>query len=400
MPRFSPFRGVRFDPDRAALQEVTAPPYDVIDAADRRTLVARHPDNVVRVDLPEAEDGDDPYDVAPRLLARWQAEGLLVREQTPSFYVHRMDFTDETGLQRSTLGVLGALDLERPGEGGILPHEHTTPKAKSDRLRMLQVCQANLSAVWGLVPAPGLSDLLDLDDAPSGDFTDPDGVRHRLWVVSDPERRDAIGATVSAAPVVIADGHHRYETSLAYRDERRARDGAGPWDATLLWAVELAESQLCVLPIHRLLSGLDAPDGLVAALEGFFHTEAYVEPGDLDESTVADLVDRGALALVLADRTLLLQPRAGAFEGVRDLDTSRLDAALTEAPTHDLSFQHGVTNVVRRVRDGEAEAGVLLRPASVTQILDIAHGGERMPPKTTFFHPKPPTGLVLRLLDE
>src|SRR5262245_56242977 len=256
MPDFAPFRGLRFDPDRVDLATVTAPPYDVIDEEQRAALVARHPDNIVRVDLPAAEDGRDPYEVAPQLLADWEASGLLLRDEEPAFYVHAMDFVDDDGHERTTVGVLGGLHLERPGEGGILPHEHTTPKAKSDRLRMLQVCRANLSAVWGLVPAPGLTALLTLDEAPIADFSDDDGVRHRFWKVDEPARVAAIAAAVSSAPFVIADGHHRYETSLQYRDERRASDGDGPWDAALVWAVELAEDQLCVRPIHRLIASL------------------------------------------------------------------------------------------------------------------------------------------------
>jgi uncharacterized protein (DUF1015 family) len=399
MPEFSPFRGVRYDAARVDLADVTAPPYDVIDEEQRAALVARHRNNVVRVDLPAAEDGRDPYEVAPALIREWEAEGTLVRDAEPSFYVHRMDFVDDAGVARSTVGVLGALRLERPGEGGILPHEHTTPKAKSDRLRMLQVCEANLSAVWGLVPAAGLAALLEVGDAPVGDFTDEDDVRHRFWVVDDPERIAAIATAVSSAPFVIADGHHRYETSLQYRDERRARDGDGPWDATLAWAVELAEEQLCVRPIHRLIAGL--PDGVdvLEALMPFYAPEPFPVDEPYDEATVAALVDAGGIGLLLPDEPWLLVPRPGAFDGVRELDTTRLDVALAGVPPHELTYQHGVGNVVRRVAKGEAQAGVLLRPAPVSQILEIAHGGERMPPKTTFFHPKPVTGLVIRPFD-
>jgi uncharacterized protein (DUF1015 family) len=400
MPAFAPFRGVRFDPERTVAADVTAPPYDVIDEEQRAALIERCADNVVRVDLPSGEDGRDPYDVAPALLAAWQAEGTLIRDPAPAFYVYRLDFVDDAGIERSTTGVFGALTLERPGEGGILPHEHTTPKAKSDRLRMLQVCEANLSAVWGLVPASGLTTLLSIDRPALGDFVDDDGVRHRFWVVDEPVTVDAISAAVSGAPMVIADGHHRYETSLAYRDERRQTDGSGPWDAALFWAVELSEEQLCVRPIHRLLAGLPDDIDLVAALAPSFEVGVLGPPDALDDRVVAQLVDEGALALVRPDETLLLRPRPGAFAGLRDLDTVRLDAALAALPPHELTYQHGVGNVVRRVQKGDAQAGVLLRPASVPQILDIAHGGERMPPKTTFFHPKPRTGLVLRLLDE
>jgi uncharacterized protein (DUF1015 family) len=399
MPEFAPFRGLRYDTSRVDLAEVTAPPYDVIDEEQRAALVARHDHNIVRVDLPAAEDGHDPYEVAPSLLAGWEADGVLHRDQQPAFYVHAMDFVDDTGVARTTTGVLGALRLEAPGEGGILPHEHTTPKAKSDRLRMLEVCEANLSAVWGLAPAAGLTDLLQIDATPVADFTDDDGVRHRFWVLVDPERVEAIATAVSAVPLVIADGHHRYETSLQYRDERRASGGEGPWDSTLVWVVELAEDQLCVRPIHRLVSGL--PDGvdLLEALMPYYAPEPFPVDEPLEEDAVAALVEAGGIGLVLPDELYLLAPRPGVFDSVRDLDTTRLDVALADLPPHELAYQHGVGNVVRRVAKGDAQGGVLLRPAPVEQILEIARGGERMPPKTTFFHPKPCTGLVIRPLD-
>jgi uncharacterized protein (DUF1015 family) len=394
VPRFEPFPGIRYDFDRVDPAEVTAPPYDVIDAEERAVLAARHPNNTVVIDLPVG-DGDS-YQDAAATFEQWQRDGVL-RADAPSFYVYRMDYADELGRPRHTTGVLGALELSRPGEGGILPHEHTTPKAKSDRLNLLRATSANLSAVWGLSPAAGLTNLLDTTDAPAASWADDDGVTHSLWVVDDPDRLDKISSTVSSTPVVIADGHHRYETSLAYRDERRdAAGGAGgAYDAVMTYVVELADEQLTVLPIHRLIAGLPEGFDLRAALEPFF----FVTPaGPVDHGTTASMRSQGVLVLVEPSRVSLLTPKPEAFEGVRDLDTVRLDAALADLPDHDLSFQHGVDNVVRAVDRGEAQAGVLLRPATVRQIISIAHGGERMPPKTTFFHPKPRTGVVFRTL--
>ena len=395
MPRFEPFPGVRYDLAAVAAADVTAPPYDVLDADDRAALVARHPHNVVVVDLPV--DGDDPYGDADRTFRRWLDEGVLVRDE-PAFYVYRMSFTDDAGVAHHTTGVVGALELSRPGEGGILPHEQTTKKAKTDRLDLLRATRANLSAVWGLSPAAGLSSLLESDDAPTASWTDDDGVDHAYWVVDDPARVDAIAAAIAAEPVVIADGHHRYETSLAYRDERRAADGDAPsgHDLVMTYVVELVDDELTVLPIHRLISGLPDDLDLAAALEPWFVVEPAPEPTTL---TVAALVDRGALCLVGPDGAWWLTPRPEALAGARDLDTSRLDAALADLPPHELVFQHGIDNIATRVGRGDAQWGVLLRPATVAQIVDIAHGGERMPPKTTFFHPKPRTGVVFRTLD-
>jgi len=392
VPRFEPFPGIRYDFDHVDPAAVTAPPYDVIDADDRAALAARHTNNTVVIDLPVG-DGD-PYAVAAETFQRWQDEGVL-RADAPSFYVYRMDYLDELGRPRHTTGVLGALELSRPGEGGILPHEHTTPKAKSDRLNLLRSTSANLSAVWGLSPASGLSTLLETNEAPTASWVDGDGVTHTLWVIDDADRLDKISATVASAPVVIADGHHRYETSLAYRDERRAAaDGVpGDYDLVMTYVVELADEQLTVLPIHRLIKGLPEGFDLRGALEPFF---VVTPAGALDHGMTAAMKAQGFLVLVERDRVSLLTPKAEAMEGLRNLDTVRLDAALAGLPEHDLSFQHGVDNVARAVDRGDAQAGVLLRPATVRQIIDIAHGGERMPPKTTFFHPKPRTGIVYR----
>jgi uncharacterized protein (DUF1015 family) len=310
-----------------------------------------------------------------------------------------MSHDDEHGERRHTTGVFGALHLSRPGEGGILPHEHTTPKAKSDRLNLTRATRANLSAVWGLSASAGLSALLTLADPPLAEWDDDAGVSHAVWRVDDPDRIAAIAELADAAPVVIADGHHRYETALTYRDElNEAGDDRSPGgDSVLVYLVELADDELSVLPIHRLVSGLAADFDLLGALEPFFEARPAGQIG----ADIADrMVEQGGLTLVLPDAAWFLVPRPAAMAGVRDLDTSRLDVALAALPPHELVFQHGVDQVVDRVDRGEAQAGVLLRPAGVGQIIEIAHGGERMPPKTTFFHPKPRTGVVFRLLDE
>ena len=401
MSRFQPFRALRYDPSRVDLADVTVPPYDVIDEPERARLVARHADSAIRIDLPVAAPAEavDVYQAAAELLAEWQATGVLVRDDAPGFYGYRMTFIGSDGEPRHTTGVFGALALAEPGDGHILPHEFTTPKAKSDRLRLTQATHANLSAVWGLSASAGLTELIDPGDATATTWTDEAGIEHSLWPIFDADRLAAIADLADAAPVVIADGHHRYETALTYRTEQRAlgADGDPGAESVLLYLVELAEDELTVLPIHRLLSGL--PDGfdLREALAPFFD----IEPAPLlGPDLAAAMSAAGALTLVLPDGAWFLKPTPELNAQARDLDTSRLDVALATLPPHDLVFQHGVDHVVDRVTAGDAQAGVLLRPATVGQILEIAHGGERMPPKTTFFHPKPRTGVVFRLLDE
>lgn len=395
MARFDPFAGIRYDLTRSELGRVIAPPYDVIDEHERAELVARDPHNAVQIDLPSEADGDRRYEVAHDLLEAWLADGTLVIDERPSFTIYRMTAVDDAGVERRTTGVIGALELSPPGTD-ILPHEHTTPKAKSDRLDLLRSCRANLSAIWGLSLAKGLSDLLPVDGPPLADVVDEDGVRHTIWRIDDPDACAPIAEAVSEHSIVVADGHHRYETSLAYKGEREAAEGdPGPAGATMAFVVELVEDELTVHAIHRLLGGLPGDLDLVAALAPWFEDVGPPPPG---EPVTTAMVAAGCLTLVLPGREVLLRPRPEALADARDLDSSRLDVGLAALPAHQLSYQHGVDNVRAAVATGAAQAGVLLRPASVAQIEATAHGGERMPPKTTFFHPKPKTGLVFRRL--
>jgi uncharacterized protein (DUF1015 family) len=393
--RFQPFPGIRYDPGRVELGAVISPPYDVIDDAQRAELAGRDPHNAVRVDLPVPEGGADAYATARTLLDGWRRDGVLVTDDRPTFTVYRMAYADDAGVARHTTGVIGALELTPPGTD-ILPHEHTTPKARSDRLDLLRATRANTSAIWGLSLAKGLTDLLPTGGPPTAEVDDGEGVVHTVWVVDDPATCAAIAEAVADQPVVIADGHHRYETSLAYLAERRASEGdPGPAAATLAYLVELVEDELTVRAIHRLLSGLPAGFDLVAALDPWFEPIGAPPVG---VPLTAAMDEAGALGVITATGEALLRPRPEALVDARDLDSARLDVALAALPPHELRFQHGVDNVRAAVASGDAQAGVLLRPATVAQIEATAHGGERMPPKTTFFHPKLKTGLVFRAL--
>jgi uncharacterized protein (DUF1015 family) len=390
--RFLPFPGLRYDLDRVDLGAVISPPYDVIDDAQRAELAGRDPHNAVHLDVPAADGDRDRYAVARELLAAWRREGVLVDDDRPSFTVYRLAYDDDAGVPRRTTGVIGALELSPPGTD-ILPHEHTTPKARSDRLDLMRATRANTSAIWGLSLAKGLTGLLPTGDAPTATVDDGEGVVHSVWVVDDPATCAAIADAVAEVPVVIADGHHRYETSLAYLDERRAAGDPGGATATLAYLVELVEDELTVRAIHRLVDGLPAGFDLVAALDPWFEP-AGPPPEGVPITTAMDRA--GALCAVTPGGEVLLRPRPEALADARDLDSARLDVALAALPPHTLRFQHGADNVRAAVANGDAQAGVLLRPATVAQIEATAHGGERMPPKTTFFHPKLKTGLVFR----
>ena len=393
MPRFEPFTAVRYDTDRVVIDEVVAPPYDVTGPDEREALAARSPHNVVHVDLPRAAPGEDPYAAAGARFDEWLAEGVLAVDEQPGFYVYRMGWRDETGRAGQTTGVVGALELAPPGENGVLPHERTMGKPKDDRLNLLRACRANLSPVWCLSMAPGLAALCQPTGAPVARATDDDGVHHRLWAITQAGVQAAIRDLVASAPAVIADGHHRYETALAYRDELRSATGeAGEADFLMTLVVELTDEQVHVRPIHRLLSGLPEGFDLVGALAQWF--EPVGAGPDVDVDGLPDrMAGAGALALVLPDGAWLLRPRHAAAD---QPDSELLERAVAALPPHSLDFQHSADTVAKAVTAGEAQAGVLLRPVAMGHIAAAAAAGRRLPEKTTFFAPKPRTGMVFR----
>lgn len=395
MPRFEPFAALRFHPD-LPLGVVTAPPYDVLSEADAEALRASHGRNIVHVDLPREADGPLRYDRAGRTLQHWRDDATLVTDERPSFTLYRMRFTDEAGRQRHTVGVLGALEVVDEGAAGVLPHERTTPKAKTDRLDLTRATSANLSPVWGLSLTAGLTDVLREPGQPAGSFTDEHGVEHSVERVDDPARVDAIAAAVGANPVLIADGHHRYAISRTFRDEVRARAGsATDAELTLTFVAELVEDQLSIDAIHRVYRGLDSA-ALAERLAGYFEP---TEAGPIDATAAAQVTQRAALCFVRPDGTgVWLTPRPERFEGVRQLDGALLEAALDGVDVA-VDYQHGVDRTVALVTSGAADAAVLIRPTSIAEIRRTADERLLMPPKSTFFTPKLRTGLVVRPLD-
>ncbi|MEZ5169722.1 MAG: DUF1015 domain-containing protein [Acidimicrobiia bacterium] len=402
MPEFRPFRGLRYDLATlgAALDAVAAPPYDVIDDVERRELAARDPYNSVRLILPE---GDDPYLQAATDLAAWRAAGVLRLDDEPAFYGYTMTATGADGAQRRTRGVLGALAVGEPEEVGILPHERTLPKARSDRLALLTATRANLDPIWGLTPATGLGELLDAPVAMA--CLDDDGVRHEFAPITDTGSITAIEELVGSAPIVLADGHHRFETAKNFA-AGDTTPGAG---SVMALVVELAPDELTIRPIHRLITGLPGGTDLRTLLAPSFDvTDAGPNTAEglsaLEERMVADgglgLVDDEGLAFVAPTART---PHPDDFEPpADDTDAARFEAAV--APLlgdASVDYRGGdVTTIASLVGTPAAQAAMLLRPVSVEQTRQASEAGIRMPQKTTFFWPKPRTGAVFRLLDE
>jgi uncharacterized protein (DUF1015 family) len=395
VPRFEPFAAVRYDHSRVEPADVLAPPYDVIGADELQRLESRSPYNVVHIDLARDDPARNRYDAARCRMQEWIEAGVLLRDDEPAFYLYRMGWHDEDGRPLQTTGVLGALALDPERSGQVLPHERTMAKPMDDRLRLMRACRANLSPIWGLSLGTGLDAVAPPPEGPLLRVTDDGGVHHRLWRLSGRGTIETVQASVGAGPVVIADGHHRYETALAYQAERRAAGaGAGPHDLTLAFVSDLASMEAGVRPIHRLIGGLPEHFPVREAMAASFLLLPV--PGG-PEALPGLMVARGGLGLVVGREAYVLQPRVTAGETV---DSELLELALTPFPAHTTRYHHDVAEVLVLLDKGEAQAAVLLRPTSVGQIEAAAREGRRLPQKSTFFHPKPRTGVAFRLLDE
>lgn len=392
VPRFEPFRGTRYDVSAVRFDEVIAPPYDVVGSAERDLLAHRSPLNAIHLELPEADlvSGRDRYVAAADLLDSWLESRVLVEDGAPAFYPYRMTSADGT----VTTGVIGALAI---GDD-VLPHEETMPKPKSDRLDLLRATGTNLSPIWGLSLTPGLTATFAPAGPPVEDAYDDEGVRHELWVLDDPSVVAKVRDAVNASPVVIADGHHRYETARTYRDEVRRANGDEPGDHDLImtFVVELTESELHVRAIHRMIEGL-APESDPGALFGRYFD--VVHAGPATEAVVGALEGSGSVGAVTSSGAWLMTARAGAFEDAgTDLVAGLVDICLRDSPDASVTYTARWQEALEEVTSGRVQLAILLRPVTVAQISAWAGARRRMPAKTTYFYPKPRTGMVYRVL--
>jgi uncharacterized protein (DUF1015 family) len=405
VPELLAFRGIRYRTDD--LDDLTAPPYDVIDASQRAALAARSPHNAVHLILPV---GADPYARAAADLARWQADGVLAADATPRLYGYEMEFVDDSGARRRTRGVVGALRLpSAAGNEDILPHERTLPKAKSDRLALLRATRANLDPIWALTPSHGFGQHLEGLPVLSR-TTDDEGVVHTLTSIEDADRIAGISTAIAHEPLVLADGHHRFETAINYRNEREENGVVAPGDQAIMCLVaELADEQLWVQPIHRVLDGVTDPKQLRHALEQQFDVTP-AGPNDVDSVRALEARVNSTLGVGYADAdglwyvtpkdAPLARARADMAAELADVGAAWFDVlAEPELNAVEVSYRDDAQTVAAMVRGGQADAAVLLRPVSIEQIRAAARAQVRMPQKTTFFAPKPRTGLVFRSLD-
>ena len=389
VPRLSPFRGLLYDPSVAGpLDHLTSPPYDVISEPDREGLRSRSPYNIVRVDLMEGarHDGSDGrYATAASLLSDWRASGALVASDGPRYYVYEFRFPLD-GARRRLRGLVGALELE-PWGGTVLPHEDTMPGPIEDRLQLLRATRTHLSPIYGTIAGPcdRLNELLDrtIGSAPIAIVYDEEGVEHRLWEIHGEED---VTSWLADEPLLIADGHHRYATALAYRDERRAAEGTGPWDRILALVVDAATEQVPVLPYHRVQMDGEPPTGGQPA-DDLARVLARADDLHLRYGTVTKVA--GAVAY-------RIHRLRGDPPTVRALHEQVLDRV---APGDALRFTHVAADADAAVRDGSAVAAYLLPATTADRVRRVVERGDRLPRKSTFFWPKPRTGMILMPVD-
>jgi uncharacterized protein (DUF1015 family) len=432
-----PFRGVLYDPASVKdLSKVVAPPYDIIDAEHQRALHARHPHNIIRLELGEDKPGDSPaenrYSRAAAALTQWLRSGVLKQDTDPSIYLLMIDYqapSGSPGTRRTLKGFLSTVELEEFGTGRIFPHENTRSAAKADRLNLLEACRANFSPIFSLYSDPEgrVLDLLERSvdlKKPRIDFHDDEGFRQRLWSVSDPTVLAQAGAMMKGKPLFIADGHHRYETALRYRGLKSAsaKSGVGlqSHDAVLMLFSSLEDPGLTVLPTHRVLTTPVGGTRTVTELLGGAFTFHDTPPAGNDRDARArflrDLRDRGrtkvVFGLVLRDAGayMILELRPEYYPGPGTSERDKLDVSLlqqlvitklcpTTADQEAILYTKDDDEALDLVRNGKAEGALLLNPTKVSDVQAVAASGGRMPHKSTYFFPKPLTGLVINVME-
>jgi uncharacterized protein (DUF1015 family) len=411
-----PLRALHYNLGRTdGLQDVVAPPYDVIDAEQRAELEARSPYNVVRIDLPV---GPDPYAEAGRLFGAWRGDDVIVSDDRPAFWVLEQDYAGPDGRRRNRRGFLARVRVEDYGAGRIRPHERTHPGPREDRLRLTRATKANLSPIFSLFSDPAGAALGALEPHASGTpwarTTDDDGTANGLWRVEDEHAIEAVKRALDGAELLIADGHHRYETARVYADEV---GGDGPHRYVLMCLVALQDPGLTVFPTHRLLRGLrpDQHETLANALRRDFDVERLQSTSELAPEH-ADRVRLGyidahfrqPLMLTLKDPAIADAALGDHAEPYRRLDTAVLEAlilkgalGMTDEDIDHLSglgYARDLEQALDAVQVGEYDAAFLMAPTPVHAVQAVAEAGESMPPKSTFFFPKVPTGLVFNAL--
>ena len=428
MPRIVPFRALRFNSSRLPeTAKVIAPPYDVISVEQRAVLEAQHERNIVHLDLPRGE-GDAKYAHARELLDAWMADGSLREDPQPALYRYEQIFSFDTGSGPRTYtrkGFFALIELSPFSARVVLPHEHTLSGPKIDRFKLIKTTEAHFSEIFTLYRDPqGVAEAaLDraTQGAPDVDATTPDGCRHRLWVVTDKATIAAVAQALAPKQVMIADGHHRYETMVAIRDALRpagAAPGTSQADFGPMFFARAEDPGLLVLPTHRMVHGLSETslDALAERCKPWFAVEEGTEH---DVASIGERLRReGEAAVTFAVRRPKLE-RTTWLRLRKDADLSRLGpptlgcldvsvlhglildpilgiGAEAMAKQQNLTYSHDLRETLGRVSSGVVQAAFIMNATKIDQVLDACEAGFVLPQKSTYFQPKLATGLVMQ----
>ena len=420
MAEIAPLKTMRYAPEVAGeFETLVSPPYDIIDAALRDRLAGGNERNVVQIDLPEG-DGDERYSNAAALIERWLEQGALVVEDEPAFWVLRQEFEGPDGKTRARTGFFARVRVEDYGPGRIRPHERTHPGPIEDRLKLMHATKANLSPIFSLFSdeAGAAQALLGAAGAaePFAQITDLQGTRNTLWRTADPALVEPLTAALADKELLIADGHHRYETARTYAEEI---GGEGDHRYVLMFLCALQDPGMAVFATHRLAEHIspEQQEHIRAAAEEWFEIEPValidIAPPDNEDTAICEFgyIDsdrKHPMRLRLKDQSIADAALAGMPEPYRKLDTAILEALFLKGALDmtddDISRLNGLwyssdlAEAQEFVLSGRYDLCFFLRPTPIQQIVEIAAAGENMPPKSTFFYPKVPTGLVFNPL--
>jgi uncharacterized protein (DUF1015 family) len=444
MAKIFPFKGVLYNPKKVSdLQAVMTPPYDIISPEAQERFYERHPYSMIRLDLgrqtPQDTEQDNRYTRANRHFQQWLSEGVLAKDSEEALYLYRIQYRYD-GEEKEIRGFIALTELEEFGKGSVIPHEYTLSGPKTDRLNLLRACQANFSLIYSLYPPEGGTSLVGLmsetvqGNPPRVDVRDDDGVRHTLWSITDPALVGRIQKALEGKSVYIADGHHRYETSVNYRNERKETEGTSSgqesYNRVMMFFTETSERGLTILPTHRLVFNLseDRIRHFEDRVGDCFSVTPYPyadrnEP-EVRKRMLHDLVEKGRSAHVfglcskgrqeyrlLAFKDESLLDREGAADhsaGWRRLDVSilqtfvlerllgiQMDAVKKESNLH---YVRGEEEAIGKVQSGQFQMAFLLNATKMEEIIQVSGTGDRMPQKSTYFYPKLLTGLVINKL--
>ncbi|NOY53317.1 MAG: DUF1015 domain-containing protein [Deltaproteobacteria bacterium] len=439
MAVIEPFRGLRYNPDKVGdPNRVMAPPYDIISGKEQEELYAKHPCNVIRLELGRTTSADteqdNRYTRSAADLRKWFEEGVLLREEKPVLYSYFMDYKTAEGKQKILKGFLSRVLLEDLDSGVVLPHENTLSGPKADRLQLMEATHANFSPIFSLYSNPGMEAIEILDGSarksPCIDVTDGDGVRHRVWTVDSKEEIDKIRRVLADLPLFIADGHHRYETALNFRNMMRKitgkTDGRQGFDYVMMYFSNMEEGGLTIYPTHRLVDHLinfNLPSYLEQVAAHFdVRPYSYLEKKKFLRELNAVGKERHAFGLYTGESDDLFLLVLKNMDGIRPLFGGKLSSVLQEldvtilhtilldrllgigekelkAQSH-VRYVKEIEDALHTVNDGDAQLAFLLNGTRVNQLREVSLRGEKMPQKSTYFYPKLLTGLVLNSLDD